>query len=67
MQSNRLGGLAASDTTPAQHRRDVEEVRAYFAKHPNASLMDVVMCCNMGIKQARIIRKEIRAESTRIA
>ena len=33
-ERGRLGGIARNGTTMAQHRRDVEECRAYLAAHP---------------------------------
>lgn len=40
-ERGRLGGIASHGTTMAQHRRDVEECRAYLAAHPGATAYDV--------------------------
>ena len=42
-ERGKLGGITTCGTTMAQHRRDVEECRAYLASHPGATAYDVAL------------------------
>ena len=54
-ERGRLGGIARNGTTMAQHRRDVEECRAYLAAHPGATVYDVSLELHYSTEAARRI------------
>ena len=56
-ERGRLGGIARNGTTMAQHRRDVEECRAYLAAHPGATAYDVALELHYSDAAARRIMR----------
>ena len=56
-ERGRLGGIARNGTTMAQHRRDVEECRAYLAAHPGATVYDVSLELHYSTEAARRIMR----------
>jgi len=56
-ERGRLGGIATHGTTLAQHRRDVEECRAYLAAHPGATVYDVSLELHYSTEAARRIMR----------
>lgn len=41
--------------------KDLDEVRAYMAMNPAATIDDVAMVCNMSNNQAQRLRQKVRA------
>lgn len=56
-ERGRPGGIASHGTTMAQHRRDVEECRAYLAAHPGATVYDVSLELHYSDAAARRIMR----------
>ncbi len=52
-----MGRMAWPGTTPAQHRRDVEECQAYLAAHPGATAYDVALELHYSDAAARRIMR----------
>lgn len=52
----RKGGHYTAGTPEANEARDRAEVAAYCSAHPDATVRDVAMCCNMGDGQAARLR-----------
>ena len=56
-ERGKLGGITTCGTTMAQHRRDVEECRAYLAAHPGATVYDVALELHYSTEAARRIMR----------